>query len=50
MDGSHCLVYIRIQDTKGRAVGSAGRCRCVFLSRFIVGAMMLAVVSKGASA
>jgi hypothetical protein len=50
MDGSHSLVC-RIQDTsKGRAVGSAGRCRCISLSRVVVGEMMFAVVNKGANA
>jgi len=40
-----------LKDTsKGRAVGSAGRCRLISLSRFVVGEIMFAVVSKGASA
>ena len=40
-----------LQDTsKGRAVGPAGRCRFISLSRFVVGKIMFAVASKGASA
>jgi len=50
MDGSQCLVYRIHRTSKGHAVGSAGRCRCVSLSRFVVEEMMFAVVSKGASA
>ena len=38
------------ETSKGRAVGSAGRCNCASLSSVEVGEMMFAVLSKGASA
>ena len=47
MDGLQFGLY---DTSKGRAVGLAGRCRCVSLSRFVIGKMILAVVIKGASA
>jgi hypothetical protein len=50
-DGWQSMFVFGLLDTsKGRAVGSAGRCRCISLSRIVVCEMMFAVVSKGASA
>ena len=50
MDGSQYLVCKIHQRDVQCAVGSAGRCRFISLSRFVVGEMIFAIVSNCVSA